>query len=138
MYTNCPISNFHRVSFSAFFFEICMIIFFCIRISLSSFMGQYSRHIIFQSLLFPYLFNLSPSFFLFQVFRLHSACISFSRYFPILPEARHTGAIFEIGLGTHRYLLRLPPFLLFPVAANFLYCQPRRHSSWHRHKSESI
>ena len=113
MYINCQIPHFHLACFSSSF-EICIVPFLRVRIFISSLLGQHSCHIIilvYSSLynsrtrqrtgnicsLYP--FWLSPSFFLFSGFPFPWGVNTFFSQFSPLSEARHAGAIFEMGVG---------------------------------------
>ena len=105
----CQIPNFHLDCFSASPFDIFIVPFLCLWISVSSPIGRRTRHIIFpiiisvfQSLLFSYPFHLSSSFFLFLGFPFPCGTYTFFSLFPPLPEVRHAGAIYEMGRGTRQ------------------------------------
>ena len=124
IYTNWQIPNFYLACFFVSPFAILFVLFHFLHISVSSLIGQPSRHIIFQSLLFSYPFHLSPFLFLFPGSLFSYSVNAFFSLFPFLHEARHTGVIFEMGLRTCQSVIRPSPFFLFPLATNFLCCEP--------------
>ena len=118
MNTNFPIANFYLSRFSASSFWF---------LSFHSFVSEFPYRLLSVSipvilyssipvLIIPVTFHHSPFSFLLPGSSFPCGVYVFSSQLPALPEARHTGAIYEMGLGTSR---PPPPFLLFPFAANF-------------------
>ena len=84
MYTNCQIPNFYLACFSASPFEIFIVPFLCLRISVMSLIVQHSRHIIYSSIYYSRTRSIFclPAFY-FLVLRVHAAFMPFYRCFSL-------------------------------------------------------